>query len=113
MDTLLGTINQSVTNVGTSKIEQASSRFQKAAPDKMDAAAKDFEAVFLSQMMTHMFSGIETNEMFGGGHAESIYKSMMVDEYGKMVAASGGLGLADHIKSELIALQEKAQNGTR
>ncbi len=69
--------------------------------------AEEFEAVFLSQMLTPMFEGLETPEMFGGGsYAEDVYKSMMVDEYGKLLAKTGGIGLADHIRRELLTLQE-------
>ena len=82
-----------------------------AAPSFREAqaarSAEDFEAVFLSQMLEHMFSGIETPEMFGGGtYAEEVYQSLMVDEYGKILARSGGIGVADHVKRELLSLQE-------
>lgn len=78
----------------------------KASEAEIAAKAEEFEAVFLSQMLSHMFSGIETNEMFGGGEGEQMYKSMMVDEYGKIIARTGGIGVADHVKAEMIRLQE-------
>ena len=37
-----------------------------------------------------MFEGIKTDGMFGGGNAEDIFRSMMVDEYGKMMSKNGG-----------------------
>ena len=74
--------------------------------DKIEAAAKEFEAVFLSQMMSHMFESIETDPMFGGGQAEGIYRSMMIQEYGKAMAEAGGIGISDVLKQELIAMQE-------
>lgn len=77
----------------------------KATEAQITEKAEEFEAVFLSQMLSHMFDGVETNEMFGGGHGEDVYKSMMVDEYGKIIAKSGGIGLADHVKAEMIRLQ--------
>lgn len=73
---------------------------------RVDAVAREYEAVFLGQMLQHMYSGIPTDPMFGGGNAEKIYRSMMVDEYGKVFARAGGIGLADHIKQELLKLQE-------
>jgi peptidoglycan hydrolase FlgJ len=77
----------------------------KASEAEIAAKAEEFEAVFLSQMLTHMFDGIETNETFGGGHGEDVYKSMMVEEYGEIIARSGGIGVADHVKAEMIRLQ--------
>lgn len=69
-------------------------------------AAEDFEAMFVSQMLTHMFDGIEPDENTGGGKSEEIYRSMLVDEYGKIIARSGGIGIAAHVKRELLKLQE-------
>lgn len=77
----------------------------RATEAEITAKAEEFEAVFLSQMLAHMFDGIETNETFGGGHGEDVYKSMMVEEYGKIIARTGGIGVADHVKAEMIRLQ--------
>lgn len=68
--------------------------------------AEDYEAVFLTQMLEHMFAGIEPNETFGGGQAETTYRSMLLNEYGKHMAAAGGVGLADHLTAELVRMQE-------
>lgn len=78
----------------------------KATEAQIAAKAEEFEAVFLSQMLSHMFEGIETSETFGGGHGEDAYKSMMTEEYGKILARTGGIGVADHVKAEMIRLQE-------
>lgn len=69
-------------------------------------AATEFEAVFLTTMLEGMFSGLKTEPPFGGGHGEKIYRSMMVGEYAKEIARSGGLGIADHVYREIIAAQE-------
>lgn len=73
---------------------------------QIDQVAEDFEAVFLSQMMEHMFAGVETDAVFGGGPAEGVYRSFMLDEYGKLISRAGGVGVADYVKRELIKLQE-------
>ncbi len=68
--------------------------------------AEDFEALFLSQMLQHMFAGIETDGPFGGGHAETIYRSLLANEYGKLVSRTGGVGIADAVQREILKLQE-------
>ena len=73
---------------------------------KAREAAKEFEAVFLSQMLQHMFAGIKTNNVFGGGPGEDMYRSMMVNEYGKVLAQSGGVGVTDAVMREIIRIQE-------
>jgi Rod binding domain-containing protein len=70
------------------------------------AAAEEFEAVFLSQMLEHMFAGLSTDAPFGGGRSEQIFRSMMLNEYGRMIAQSGGIGIADRVMGEILQLQE-------
>ena len=72
----------------------------------MDDVAREFEAQFISQMLESMFSGVETDGQLGGGESESTYRSMMIDEYGKMISRAGGIGVADHVKREMLRLQE-------
>lgn len=69
-------------------------------------ASEEFEAIFLSQMLAPMFETIEEDPMFGGGPGESMYRSLLVEEYGNILAQTGGIGLADHLQQELIRLQE-------
>ncbi len=76
---------------------------------KIDQAAKDFEAVFISEMMKPIFETVEIDSNFGGGKGEEIFKGMMVQEYGKIMAEKGGLGIAEHVKAELIRIQESAK----
>lgn len=76
---------------------------------QIEKVAKDFEAVFLSEMFKPMFKGIKPDPMFGGGKGEEVFQGLMIQEYGKIVAERGGVGLADHVKAEIIRLQEEAQ----
>lgn len=69
-------------------------------------AGEEFESMFLGQMLSHMFSGIETNEMFGGGHGETMMRSMLVDEYAKEMSRAGGIGIADAVTREILKVQE-------
>ena len=78
----------------------------------IDAVAQDFEAMFISEMMKPMFEGVKPDEMFGGGKGEEIFSGMMLQEYGKMIARTGQLGIAAQFKEEMIRLQEEADHGT-
>ena len=74
----------------------------------IDAVSKDFEAVFLTQMLQAMFSGEQTSAYFGGGTAGDVTKGYLLNEYGKMMAQAGGIGIAASVKQELLKLQEAA-----
>ncbi len=79
------------------------------ASEEVRRVAEEFEAVFIGQMLAPMFEGLETDELFGGGPGEDIYRSVLVEEYGKSIARAGGIGLSDIIQREILRLQEVAQ----
>ncbi|MBB6250503.1 rod-binding protein [Nitrospirillum iridis] len=74
----------------------------------IEKAAKEFESVFISQMLQHMWEGVKVDENFGGGHAEEMFRGMMIEEQAKAITKGGGLGIADEIKKEMVRMQEKA-----
>jgi len=76
---------------------------------KAEKVARDFEAVFIGQMLQPMFKDIEAEEPFGGGQGQEIWKTMMVDEIGKQMAKAGGIGLASSVKHEILRMQEAHQ----
>lgn len=78
---------------------------QTATDEALMKTAKDFESVFIAEMMKPMWEGIQTNAPFGGGQAEDIYRSMMIDEYAKQLSNNGGVGIADAVYKELLAIQ--------
>lgn len=69
-------------------------------------AAKEFESVFISQFLGSMFSGISTDGPFGGGQGEEMFRSLMIDQYGKSIESRGGFGLAASVTKELLKHQE-------
>ncbi len=77
-----------------------------ATEAQMDKTAQDFEAMVLSQMLQPMFEGTETEAPFGGGHAEKMWRSVMIDEMAKEISRGGGIGIADTVKREMLKMQE-------
>ena len=75
-------------------------------PKAMRQAAQEFEAVFLSQMFGHVFDSLKTDSVFGGGQAEKVYRSLLVDEYGKTMARAGGIGIGDAVLAQMLRNQE-------
>jgi Rod binding domain-containing protein len=80
----------------------------RSAPNLQAAkkVAQEFEGVLISQMLSDMFEGVKTDGPFGGGPGEEMFRSLMIDEYGKQIAAQGGLGLSGDITRELLKRQE-------
>lgn len=70
--------------------------------------AKDFEAVFLSEMLKPMFEGVTNDPMFGSSGQE-VFHGMLVQEYGRLISDQGGVGIAQHMEKYMIQVQEGAQ----
>jgi len=105
-----GQVSSALASRNAAQLGNMQSKMNSMSPDKIERienTAQEFEAVFISQMMAHMFSGVETDPMFGGGKGEEVFRSMMVDEYGKQLSGSGGIGIADHVKAKLIEMQSQ------
>ncbi len=68
--------------------------------------AEEFEAMFLAQMLAPIFETLETDGPFGGGSGEQMYRPILVQEYGKAIAANGGVGIAEAVQREILRLQE-------
>ena len=75
-----------------------------AAAAKARSTAQDFEAVFLNSMFSQMFSGVNEGPLTGG-QAANTWRSFLTDEYARSFAKAGGIGIADSVYKELIALQ--------
>jgi len=90
-------------------------QIKKPAPTpgqtKASAAAQDFEAVFLNSMFEQMYTGIKGDGPFGGSGATGVWRSFMTQAFAKSFAQNGGVGIANHVYSFLLAQQEK-QNAT-
>jgi Rod binding domain-containing protein len=72
----------------------------------IDKAARDFEAVFVGQMLEQKWSNVPTDELGGGGSGEKVFRSLMIQSVGQQIANNGGIGLAASVKREMIAMQE-------
>jgi Rod binding domain-containing protein len=77
-----------------------------SSPDAAHKVGEDFESFFLSQSFEGMFSGTGADSLFGGGEGESIYRSLLLQEYSKVAAKSGGVGIADAVQREILRTQE-------
>jgi Rod binding domain-containing protein len=73
--------------------------------EQAEAVAKQFERMFVSEMLQPMFAGIKTDGPFGGGEGEDMFRPMLLDQYADAVTKSGGVGIADAVLKEILRLQ--------
>lgn len=78
---------------------------------KLRQQAEEFEGVFLNMLTKEMFAGIKTDDPnFGGGFGEETWRSMQAEQLAGAMAQNGGLGIADQIIGDLVALQSAANS---
>lgn len=80
---------------------------QSANSDQMRQKAEEFEAVFLNVMLASAFEGLGEDDQFSS-QASDTWRSMQVEQFASAISKSGGIGIADQIYSELLELQEQA-----
>ena len=103
--TIKSLANQVKAKADVFKLEEGSYADKGKNPAVLKAA-KEFETSFLTAMLEQMWTGVEAEAPFGGGHAEKVYRSMVVGEYAKTISAAGGIGIADHVYREILSAQE-------
>lgn len=72
-------------------------------------SSKDFEAVFMTQVLSTMFEEVNFNPMGGENSATRQYKAVLVEEMGSKLSHNSGIGLADHVYKSLLEAQIRAQ----
>lgn len=79
-------------------------RHLKPEQRKVMAAAREFEAVMIHQLLQTMRSTVQSSGLESGA-AMGTYRDMMDDELSKVMAHGQGLGFADAIARQLLNLQ--------
>jgi Rod binding domain-containing protein len=97
-----------LSQAGTPAAEAGNGKLDPAKIAQIRKSANEFESMFVSQMVGQMFSGIEVDETFGGGHGEEMFRSMLTNEYANQINKRGGFGIADQVYRELLRAQEGA-----
>jgi len=90
---------------------QPGSTLTTAQYEKVRAQAEELEGVFLNTLTKELFSSIKTDEsVMGGGFGEETWRSMQSEQMAANMAQNGGLGLAEQLLPDLLAMQEAANN---
>jgi peptidoglycan hydrolase FlgJ len=73
--------------------------------------AEEFEGVFLNTLTKELFSSIKTDQSaMGGGFGEETWRSMQSEQLAATMAQNGGLGIAEQLLPDLLAMQEAVNN---
>ena len=80
------------------------------APDpRRAAAARDFESVFLTQMVEQMMKTVKLGGM-DGGHAQEIWRSFLARAIAGQIADSGTTGIAQSVDGAMKAYTAQGES---
>lgn len=82
---------------------------EPAQLNRLKQQAEDLEGVFLNLLTKEMFATVKSENGFGGGFGEETWRSMQAEQLANTMAQNGGLGIADQLLGDMIAMQEAAQ----
>ena len=93
------------------QIAALEAKVDPATRQKLHNSAKEYESVFMTQMLNEMFKEVDFSPMSeGSSAAEDTYKGMLMTEYGKAMSVKGpGIGLAPSLYSALLQKQIASQ----
>lgn len=74
---------------------------------QLTEVAVALEASFLAEMLKHGGQG-KARDSFGGGAGEDAFSGLLAREQAGLLAAGGGIGLAEHIVESLMKREENA-----
>ncbi len=80
-------------------------KLNNAESEKLKEACRDFEALFIKQMLDTMKKTVNKSGLLDGGMAENIFEDMLYDEYSKSMADTGSFGIARLMYDELAGVK--------
>lgn len=96
--------DMSVAAADDARLAKAQAAGNKKQHDRAELrkVAEEFESLFLGIVLKSMRQTVQESGLLDGGNAEDIYRSMLDDEYAKMMAAQRHTGIADNIEEFLL-----------
>lgn len=77
---------------------------EKDSPEAIAAAATDFEALLVHQMLTAMWQSVPQGGMLSGSREEGMFRDMLNDAVAKEIASGEGLGVKEVVIKDMERL---------
>jgi len=75
---------------------------EKLSKDELLKVCREFESLFINQLFKSMRKTIQKSGWLDGGLKQEIFEDMLYEEYSKIIAHSGGIGLGDMVYKFLL-----------
>ena len=74
--------------------------------------AEQMEGLFLNTLVSQMMSSIGKDSGFDGGFGEETWRSIQCEHFAQAMAEAGGVGLADAITEDILAMAGQRPSAT-
>jgi len=96
--------------MGASSLSSAAAKLPSTKGASNEKAAKEMEALFVSQLMKAMRQTVPKDGLMGGGKGEDVARTLQDEAIGKAMAERGGLGLAEQLLHSLNRINPQGLN---
>jgi len=83
------------------RMSVAESALKSRDAEQLKGACKDFEALFIKQMLNSMKKTINKTSLTERGMAEDIFEDMLYDKYAESMAETANLGISEMMYNKL------------
>ena len=80
---------------------------KKIDEGKLKKACRDFEAIFIQQMLKAMRQTVQESDLFGKGSEKETFQSLFDEEWSKSLAQQGGIGIGKMLYRQVLSPEEK------
>ena len=87
----------------TSRIASEAQRLDTAEQGRLKEASRQFEALFVKQMLDSMRGTVEKSGLIDTGFAGEIYEDMLFEQYAAKMSKVGSFGIAEMIYNQFSA----------
>ena len=103
--------SMATSQLNSAKVSNAAlnTKFSKS-DDKLKEACKQFEAIFIKQMLNSMKKTVQKSGLIDGGQTEKIFEDMLYDKYADKMSNTGNFGIAKNMYNQLSMVNEYSKN---
>jgi Rod binding domain-containing protein len=91
-------------------LQTMKARLSDADKKQLEKTVSNFEAVYMGQMLSQMYTDIDPNSEFGGGVGEEMFRGLLTEQYAQKITKDGNGPLSGVLEREMLRMQAVASN---
>lgn len=92
----------------STNIQDKAGRLGQVKDEALMKACKDFESLFVKQMLDTMKKTVNKSGLMEGGQSEKIFEDMLYQKYAEKMTETAGFGIADTMYRQMVQIKPAA-----